>query len=59
MQDGKLTYTIHEAASLLGISTQQCYMLSRAGKLPAFKLGGKWIIPKEALHNLLESVNVT
>ena len=42
----KQTYTIEEAAAMLGIGKTLAYTLVRVGKIPAIKCGGRWIVPK-------------
>lgn len=46
----KLTYSIQEAAELIGISKSYMYELARQGKVPVLKLGNKRVIPKERFH---------
>ena len=46
----KLTYSVQEAAELLGISKSYAYELVRNGTIPALELGRKKIIPKETFH---------
>jgi len=41
----RLTYTVDEAAAMLGLGKTLVYGLVRAGKIPAIKCGGRWIIP--------------
>lgn len=49
----KLTYTVEEAAELLGIGRSLCYEMVRQSRIPSIKLGGKWIIPKEGVRKML------
>lgn len=55
----KRTYTIPEAAKIIGISRSLAYQLAREGKLPTIKLSTKrTVIPIAALDRWLEeSVN--
>jgi len=39
------TYTVDEAADILGIGKTLTYTLVRVGKIPAIKCGNRWIIP--------------
>lgn len=41
--------TIPEVALLLRIGEKTAYTLAREGKLPAFKAGNQWRVPKKAL----------
>jgi len=50
----KKTYTIEEAAAMLGIGKTLAYTLVRAGKLPAIKCGGRWIIPMSRFDKWLD-----
>jgi excisionase family DNA binding protein len=49
----KLTYTVPEAAELLGISRSSAYECVRRGELPALVLGRRIVVPKHALAGLL------
>lgn len=45
--------TTDEAAKYLGIGKTTLYALTRAGKIPATRLGRKWVYDKQALGNWL------
>jgi len=48
------TYTVAEAAQILGISRQTGYVLARSGELPGVrKLGGRFIVIKSELEAYL------
>ena len=49
--DERLTFTVDEAAKLLGVSRNSLYEAVRADKLPTIRLGRRIMIPK---HGLLE-----
>ena len=49
----KLTYTVTEAAELLGISRTSAYDCVRRGELPALALGRRIVIPRTELERLL------
>jgi excisionase family DNA binding protein len=51
------TYTIKEAAHLLGIGTRLAYELARDGQLPARRLGTRWVVPVAALERFLADVD--
>lgn len=52
----KLTYSIPEAARVLGISTNLAYKLVREGRIPAIKLGDKrLVISKKELERFVEA----
>jgi excisionase family DNA binding protein len=46
----RLTYTIEEAAEMLGISRALAY---RRGVLPTVKIAGRRLVPKTALDSML------
>ncbi len=50
----RLTYTVPEAAALLGISRDLAYGLVRVGKLRTVRLGRRIVVPKDALAELLD-----
>ena len=50
--DGKLCYTIPEAAELMGVSRNHGYELARRGELPIVQLGKLKFVPKAKLHDL-------
>jgi len=51
----RAVYTVHEVADLLSLSLGGTYALLRSGAIPARKLGGRWVIPKERFHKWLNS----
>ncbi|WP_395154117.1 helix-turn-helix domain-containing protein [Ilumatobacter sp.] len=48
------TMTVTEAAAMLGISRTTAYECVRTGDLPALRLGGRIVVPTQAIDNLLE-----
>ena len=51
-----LVYTVEEAGQLLGISRATAFQFANEGRIPAIRIGERrWIVPKKALHELLES----
>ncbi len=52
--DDRKTYTVAEAARLLGIGRNQTYDATHSGDLPSIRIGGRILIPKAALDRLLE-----
>ena len=46
----RLTYTVEEAAEMLGISRALAY---RRGVLPTVKIAGRRLVPKTALDRML------
>jgi excisionase family DNA binding protein len=55
MED-KLTYSVEEAAKLLGIGRNLCYEKVRTGEIPALKIGRRILVPKVALEKLLSEI---
>lgn len=49
-----LTLTVPQTAELLQIGKNQVYELIHAGRLPAIRLGNKFLVVTEVLHDWLE-----
>ena len=49
----RLTYTIEEAAKLLGVSRGSAYEAARRGELPTLRLGRRLVVPRARLEELL------
>jgi excisionase family DNA binding protein len=49
----RLTLTVSEAAKKLGIGQSSAYTAVRNGDIPSVKIGGKYLVPRLALENLL------
>ncbi|NKQ53311.1 helix-turn-helix domain-containing protein [Amycolatopsis sp. K13G38] len=50
----KVTYTVDEAAELLGINRGVAYQQVREGHIPAVRLGKRWLIPRDRFHAWLD-----
>ena len=50
----KITYTVTEAAELLGISRSSAYECVRRGEIPSLTLGRRVVIPYRAFEALLD-----
>ena len=50
----RLTYSVEEAADVLGISRAFAYECVSRGHLPHLRIGRRILIPKSALHMLVE-----
>lgn len=48
-----LTYTVRQAAELLGISPWAYYEAIKRGEVPALKIGRRIVVPKNQLDALL------
>jgi excisionase family DNA binding protein len=53
--DGPLTYTVPQAAALLGISSWSAYEAIKRGELPARKVGRRIVVPKVQLDAWLSA----
>jgi excisionase family DNA binding protein len=53
-QADRLTWTITEAAQLLGISRATAYEAAHRGELPVRLIGRRMLVPRVALLRLLE-----
>jgi excisionase family DNA binding protein len=49
----RLTYTVEEAAELLGVSRGSAYQAAREGQLPTLRLGRRLLVPRDALEQML------
>ncbi|MFV0525078.1 MAG: helix-turn-helix domain-containing protein [Acidimicrobiales bacterium] len=49
-----LTYTVTEAARLLGIGRGSAYTHVRTGQIPSITIGGRIVIPRRALEAMLD-----
>lgn len=47
------TYTILEAARILGIGRTAAYSAAARGDIPILRIGRKRVVPRVALHHLL------
>lgn len=55
----KRTYTVAEAAGVLGIGLSLAYEMVRTGRIPSLKLGGRWLIPQAAVEKMLQEAEET
>ena len=49
----RLTYTVDEAAQLLGISRNSAYEAARCGEIPTIRVGRRILVPRNRLRELL------
>ena len=54
----RLAYSVKEAAELLGIGRTHAYALAKSGDLPTVKLGGRVVVPAEALRRMFGNESV-
>ena len=52
--DDRLTWTVTEAARLLGISRTCAYEAAHRGELPVRTIGRRMVVPRSALLRLLD-----
>lgn len=50
----KATYSIEEAAKVLGIGRTAAYEAARQGQIPILQIGGRKLVPVAALERMLE-----
>jgi excisionase family DNA binding protein len=53
------TMTVVQAAKRLGIGRNQAYQAVHAGKIPALRIGQRWLIPRAALDRMLSGEAAT
>ena len=49
----RLTFSVEEAAQLLGIGRGLAYELARTGKIPVIRLGRRLLVPRARLEAML------
>jgi excisionase family DNA binding protein len=54
-EDVRLTYGVQEAGRLLGLSRWAAYEAVKSGSIPSIRIGGRLLVPKAALHRMLDS----
>jgi len=47
------TFTVEEAARILGLGRNTAYVAARRGELPTIRIGKRMIVPRVALERLL------
>jgi excisionase family DNA binding protein len=47
-------YTVEEAAKILRLGLSVTYANIQAGRIPAVKLGGRWLVPHTGIARLLQ-----
>lgn len=52
----RLTYSVDEAAGLLGISHNAAYEAIKAGQIPHIRIGRRVLVSRAALHAMIEGV---
>jgi excisionase family DNA binding protein len=49
------TYSVREAARILGVSSSYAYLVIERGEIPALRMGGRILVPRDALDEMLEN----
>jgi excisionase family DNA binding protein len=57
--DQRLTWTVPEAAQLLGISKDSAYEAAHRGDLPVRVIGRRMLVPRAALLRLLDGAHAS
>jgi excisionase family DNA binding protein len=56
MEDAnRLTFTVEQVGSLLGLSRGAAYEAAARGEIPVLRVGRRLLVPKMALMKMLES----
>lgn len=55
----KATLSVREAARLLGIGMNQAYAAAHRGELPVLKIGGRILVSRQALEEMLARPTIT
>ncbi len=50
------TYSVKEAASILGVSNTTMYQFVKSGFVPCFRVGARYFIPKKRFENWIENL---
>jgi excisionase family DNA binding protein len=54
----RMTLTVEEAASVLGVGRTLAYQMAREGRLPVIRLGRRLLVSRSALEHMLEGEQV-
>jgi len=55
-KEDQAVYSVPQVARILGIARNSAYEGIHRGEIPHIRVGGRILVPKEALDNLLRSV---
>lgn len=55
-RDERRTYTVREAAGILGIAVNGAYEAIRRGDIPAIRLGHRLVVPRKAFDRLVDGL---
>jgi excisionase family DNA binding protein len=55
VENGRLTMSVPEAATALGISRGHAFAMVHSGELPSIRLGKRLLVPVEALRRMVDA----
>jgi excisionase family DNA binding protein len=53
MEIQRMTVTVQEAATILGVGRNKAYEAARSGEIPTIRIGKRLLVPRAALKRLL------
>ena len=59
MEIQRMTVTVQEAATILGVGRNKAYEAARSGEIPTVRIGRRLLVPLAALERLLSSWSPT
>ena len=51
MEIQRMTVTVEEAATILGVGRNKAYEAARSGEIPTIRIGKRLLVPRAALNN--------
>ena len=58
MSTERMTLSVEEARSMLGISRGHAYRMIETGEIPSLRLGERILIPRRAVEDMLQRASV-
>lgn len=55
MTEERQTFTVEQAARIMGIGRNSAYEAIRRGEIPVLRIGRRLLVPKKALEDMLSS----
>ena len=53
MEIQRMTVTVEETATILGVGRNKAYEAARSGEIPTIRIGKRLLVPRAALERLL------
>ena len=53
MENQRMTVTVEEAATILGVGRHKAYEAARSGEIPTIRIGKRILVPVASLERLL------